>query len=45
MSDLFIADSLDEEQLDYIESEFIAGFKRYNNYKRPTLVNTKYTRL
>jgi len=33
MSDLFIADDLDEEQLDYIENEFFAGFKRYNNHQ------------
>ena len=33
MSDLFIADGLDEEQLDYIENEFFAGFKRYSNHQ------------
>ncbi len=33
MADLFRADGLDEEQVDYIENEFFAGFKRYNNYK------------
>lgn len=33
MADLFRADGLDEEQVDYIENEFFAGFQRYNNHK------------
>ena len=33
MVDLFKTDDLDEEQIDYIENEFFAGFKRYSNHK------------
>ncbi|WP_413698559.1 hypothetical protein ACLKMH_13005 [Psychromonas sp. KJ10-10] len=41
MADLFRADGLDEEQVDYIENEFFAGFKRYNNHETlPEQLNT-----
>ncbi|CEO42023.1 DNA phosphorothioation system sulfurtransferase DndC [Photobacterium kishitanii] len=32
MAKFFTADGLDEEQIDYIENEFFAGFKRYSNH-------------
>lgn len=32
MAKFFTADALDEEQIDYIENEFFAGFKRYSNH-------------
>ena len=32
MAKFFTADGLDEEQIDYIENEFFAGFRRYSNY-------------
>ena len=32
MKALFINENLDEEQIDYIENEYFAGFKRYNNH-------------
>lgn len=33
MAELYQADCLDEEQIEYIESEFFAGFKRYSNHQ------------
>ncbi len=33
MSNIFQADNLDEEQLDYINNEYFSGFKRYKNWK------------
>ncbi|WP_435237540.1 DNA phosphorothioation system sulfurtransferase DndC [Psychromonas sp. PT13] len=33
MAELFRAEGLDEEQIEYIENEFFAGFKRYSNSK------------
>ncbi|MCG9602720.1 DNA phosphorothioation system sulfurtransferase DndC [Vibrio sp. Isolate31] len=33
MAELYQADCLDEEQIEYIENEFFAGFKRYNNHQ------------
>jgi DNA sulfur modification protein DndC len=45
MVDLFRANDLDEEQIDYIEKEFFAGFKRYsNNTTLPEQLN-QYDRL
>ena len=33
MSNIFQADNLDDEQLDYVNNEFFSGFKRYKNWK------------
>ncbi|OLQ79844.1 hypothetical protein BIT28_00915 [Photobacterium proteolyticum] len=33
MAELYQADCLDEEQIEYIENEFFAGFKRYSNHQ------------
>ncbi|MBY6197364.1 DNA phosphorothioation system sulfurtransferase DndC [Vibrio hangzhouensis] len=33
MAELYQADYLDEEQIEYIENEFFAGFKRYSNHQ------------
>ncbi len=33
MAELFIADGLDDEQIEYIENEYFAGFKRYSNHQ------------
>ena len=32
MAKFFTADALDEEQIDYIENEFYAGFTRHSNH-------------
>ena len=33
MNNIFEADNLDDEQLDYVNNEFFSGFKRYKNWK------------
>jgi DNA sulfur modification protein DndC len=33
MNNIFQADNLDDEQLDYINNEYFSGFKRYKNWK------------
>ncbi|MEZ8740092.1 DNA phosphorothioation system sulfurtransferase DndC [Photobacterium swingsii] len=33
MAELYQADGLDEEQIEYIENEYFAGFKRYSNHE------------
>ncbi len=33
MSNIFQADNLDDEQLDYVNNEYFSGFKRYKNWK------------
>jgi len=33
MNNIFQADNLDEEQLDYINNEYFSGFKRYKNWQ------------
>nr|WP_202819696.1 DNA phosphorothioation system sulfurtransferase DndC [Thaumasiovibrio occultus] len=33
MAELYIADGLDDEQIEYIENEYFAGFKRYSNHE------------
>ncbi len=45
MADLFQADALDEEQLEYIQNEFFAGFKRYKNSNTLPAELEKYSNL
>ncbi|MDO6610515.1 DNA phosphorothioation system sulfurtransferase DndC [Shewanella sp. 1_MG-2023] len=45
MADLFQADALDEEQLEYIQNEFFAGFKRYKNSNTLPAELEKYSSL
>jgi len=45
MAELFIADGLDEEQIEYIEKEYFAGFKRYSNHQSLPAQLDKYAAL